>query len=145
MNSEDPEEFESWGNEFVRGSDPETSHEAAAKLDPQSACAQAYRIYCHLIKTRYREEGCLQGAEFAQAIINFLMARGWPREMATRKGESLRRRLSDLEDPKKEWQLLEVRYDWEFSKNGQEPKKKLRKRGKRQLYYLRPPGIHTEL
>lgn len=110
---EDGDDLFSWGNEYVRPTDPDTSHDAADSIDFSADCYQAYAYF----RRHYNPAG-LTRAEFDQAVEDELMAEGFDQEQAHRRAESLRRRLSDLYDEEKNYKLLERWPDIARSKAG---------------------------
>jgi hypothetical protein len=109
------------GNEYVRPSDPETSHEAAAELDVKSSSFAALEYFLTLEDT-YHPDG-ITSTEFEQYIEGVLIAKGWDEHKAHRRADSLRRRLTDLE---KKYQRLKLQLNGEG---------KRKKRNKQQIYY----------
>lgn len=108
-----------WGNQYVRPTDPECSHEAAARLDEKRA---SYEALC-FFKWFYCPDG-LTAAEFEQHVEDHLMRLGWDSQAAYRKAESWRRRLTEL---CKKYRRITVRRD---------AAGKLLKRSRRQIYFL---------
>lgn len=108
-----------WANQYVRATDPETSQEAAATLDPEQSAWLAYAYF----REFYSSAG-LTGAEYEQRLEAHLLGQGWKAQAAFRRAESLRRRLTCLH---KKYHKICVRPDLEG---------KLLKRDKRQIYFL---------
>lgn len=110
-----------WGNEYVRHTDPQTSHEAAEELDVSDSSFEALGYFHGLYK---RSPDGIIAAEFEQDVERQLIAQGWDRDRAYRHAESLRRRLSDLAH---KYAKIELRLDEQG---------KTRKREKQQIYFL---------
>jgi hypothetical protein len=90
---EEDEPLFEWGNENVRPTDPDTSHEAAASLDIKGDEIEALEWF----ERFYSREWGLTAAEFREGLEAALHAAGWDRQKAQRRSESLRRRLTGLE------------------------------------------------